>query len=264
MTYNTEVERTQQRVLTELFEIRTDAGNSYYADFERDVLFNNHTYRAATIKRSNFTFDNKLSIVTCTVSASVLDEFAKYIAYYPTDRARITIYRATEEDMDEFAVLFDGYVQSVGFNNGIATVRIEEKSSILSSELNMFVFQANCNHHIFDSGCKLDYINWVVNATVLNVSGHTITTDDVLGYDTDYFVAGEVHYLGDARLITGYSGNVLTLHVPFDSRVGIGSVVEVMPSCGGDKEKCRDTFNNFDNYLGCPYIPNKNPSIWGV
>ena len=263
-TYDTEMKSTQQKTLPELFELRTASGNTYVTDYERELSFNANVYSPVSIKRSNFSFDNKLGVVSCTVSAAILDQFAKYIAFYPTDRARMLIYRAIEEDMTQYSLIFDGYIQSVGFKDGVATVKLEEKSTILSAELNMFVFQASCNHHIFDSNCRLDYINWVINAQVLALSDNTLTTDAILGYPVDYFVGGEVHFLGDARLIVAQDAGVLTLHVPFDSRVAVGTTVEVFPNGGGDPEKCTNTFSNFDNFLGCPYIPNKNPSVWGV
>ena len=130
--------------------------------------------------------------------------------------------------------------------------------------MDVFIYQASCNHHIFDSGCGIDYFLWKVDATILQVNGTVLTSDQLLGFGTDYFVGGEVNYYGDARLITAYSGNTITLHVPFDSRVTVGTVVEVFPNCGGDPQKCRDVFNNFDHFLGCPYIPDKNPAVWGV
>lgn len=266
MTYSSEMTAGQQKSLPELFRFITVSENAYYTDYERELVFNSNTYSPATIKRSAFSFDNKLGVVKCSIASAVNDKFLEYIAYYPVDRTRVTIFRATEDDLTEYATIFDGYIQTVGFEDNTVTIMVEEKSTILSAELDMFVFQARCNHHIFDSNCGLDYINWKVDAYLQSVDGVTLISSDLLGYEEDYFTGGEVHYQGDARLITSYDNatGTITLHVPFDSRVSALMTVEVFPSCGGDPDKCIDTFDNYDNFLGCPYIPTKNPAVWGV
>ena len=127
----------------------------------------------------------------------------------------------------------------------------------------MIIHQASCNYHVFDSGCKLDRILHVVSVPV-TVSGSTIFNDVFDTYTDGHFVGGEVIYQDDARLITNHVGGLLTLHVPFSGEVFTGTTVDVYPGCDGLAPTCDTKFSNLSNFRGFPYIPNKNPAVWGV
>ena len=53
------------------------------------------------------------------------------------------------------------------------------------------------------------------------------------------------------------------LHMPFDDEV-VGKQVIVYAGCDKTPQTCKNKFNNLQNFRGFPYIPVKNPVIWGV
>jgi uncharacterized phage protein (TIGR02218 family) len=262
-TYENNMSATQQLALPELYHFQQGFENAYYTSFHSALTFKNETYIPRPIKRGDFKYDSNLGTVSLTITAAVVPELGQYIAQYPLDRTTVTIYRAVEDDLTEYAVIFEGQIVTVGFENHIATAKLEQKASILGQELDLVVYQPTCNHHVFDGRCRLDHVNWVVPA-IVTVSGSSLLSDQVSGYADGYFTGGEVHFGQDARLITNHTGNNLALHIPFDSRLQSGATVDVYPGCDGQADTCIDKFDNYDNFLGMPFIPSKNPAVWGV
>lgn len=263
-TYNNNMAANEQIAMPELYEFRRGFERGYYTSYPEDLLFQSHIYLASSISRSDFTTDANMNTVSLKITAAIISDFATYVAYEPSQRTRVIIYRAVSDDMNEFAIIFDGQITNVAFNTErVATAHVEQRASILDREVQMYIHQLPCNHHIFDSGCRLDPLVWRVLSSV-SVSGNTLFSNDFDAYEDGYFTGGEVHYEDDARLITNHVGSTLTLQVPFSAAVQTGTTVTVYPGCSGIPTVCRDKFNNILRYLGMAYIPNKNPAVWGV
>lgn len=262
--YDTNMTATEQIPMPELYEIRTGWSRVYYTSYNQILLHNNHNYLPVTIQRGEFTVDTNMSTVSVSITAAVLNELGSHVANEPTQSTRIIIYKAVSDDLTEYTVLFDGLLTGISFNDqNVATVQVTQRASILDRDIEMIIHQAPCNHHVFDTNCKLDRILYVVSVPVV-VTGATLFNDTFDTYDDGYFTGGEVIYQDDARLITNHVGGNLTLHVPFSGEVSTGTEVQVYPGCNGLPATCVSKFNNLPNFRGFAYIPNKNPAIWGV
>lgn len=263
-TYEDNMTAVEQIPLPELYEIRKGWTNSYYTSYPTSLYFRGHDFIPASIRRGDWAVDTNLNTVSVNISSAVLPEFGAAVANTPAQRTRIMIYRAVSDDLSEYVTLFDGWVTGIVFSEeDVATVKVDQRASILDREIDMVLHQAPCNHHVFDSGCKLDYALYVVSSSIV-VSGSELFSNDFDIYDDGYFTGGEVHYQDDARLITNHVGSTITLHIPFDARVATGTVVDVYPGCDGRAVTCDTKYNNLSNMRAFPYIPNKNPAIWGV
>lgn len=263
--YNTNMTSVQQVTTPELYQFHQGFNISYYTSYTSQIIFQANTYVSRPIKRSGFKYDSNMGAVTVNITAAVLEELGRYVAQHPIDRTTVKILRTVADDIDnQYAIIFEGQIVNVSFKNRIATAKVVQRAMLLDQELNLVVYKPNCNHHIFDSDCGLEKSGWVVSADITNISGSTIQADEVSGYADNYFRGGEVHFGVDARLITASTGNTLTLHVPFDGRLEVGSTVDVYPGCDGDADTCINKFDNYSTFLGMPTIPSKNPAIWGV
>ena len=40
--------------------------------------------------------------------------------------------------------------------------------------------------------------------------------------------------------------------------------MDAYPGYDGSPATCVDKFDNLDNFVGFPYIPSKNPVVWGI
>lgn len=263
MTYNTEIAEVQQEALPEFYEINSAGNIYYYTSYIEGLVFRGVAHEAASIKRSGFTVDTQFGKVEINLTAPVSDVFAEYIANLPIEPVTLTIRRAIKSDLTDYILLFTGRVKSVTIKDLVATAKCEAQSSLLSAKLPRIIYQAFCNHDVFDGGCLLSSVLWRVVTNVTGISGYTITSTDFGAFADGYFTGGRVQHSTDFRLITNHVGNDLTLHLPFDARLAVGGEVTALPGCDGDPETCKDKFNNLDNFLGMPYVPSHNPVIWG-
>ncbi len=264
-TYDDNITSTEQVPFIELFKFQRGAEYGYYTSYSEDVEFNNQTYIKASITRGDFSSDLKLSTVTVSIAAAMLDDLGVYIANQPAVSTSVTIYRAVSDDLEEFAVIFEGLVVGVAFNeNNTVSIKVDESASILDREVDMIVHSATCNNNVFYGKCRLDPLLWRIYTSDIIVSEGVIYCEACAAKQDGWYTGGEVHVGADARLITNHVGNALTLHVPFDSSVQTGTLVEIFPGCDRRAYTCATKFNNLSNFVGMPYIPDKNPTIWGL
>jgi len=263
--YSVNLAAKEQIPFVELYQFRRGSERGYYTNYSQNVVFATQTYFAATITRNGFSVDGNLSNVSTTITGAVLSDFGVYIASQPSERTEVNIYRAVSDDLDEYAMILSGNVTGVTFSeDNRCTLQVTEKASILDREVDMIVHSVTCNHNVFYGDCSLDPLLWRVVSSNTTFSGSTLYVNECSVYADNYFQGGEVHIGNDARLITGSSGTALSLHVGFPQNIVDGTEVEIYPGCDRKPSTCLDKFNNLDNYLGMPYIPDKNPTMWGL
>lgn len=262
-TYTTNLGLTEQISMPELYEF-SSAGTYYrYTSYNTDITFDGNLYEARPIKRGGISRDIQFGKVKLNVDAPVSDVFQQYIASQPIEPVTLTVYRAVSDELTSYVIIFAGTVKSVGIQNNVARATCEARSRLLEQKLPKIIFQSYCNHDIYDTGCTVSDVLYRVTGTITAVSGSTLTAAAFGTYADDYFNLGKVVYGSDIRLITDHTGNDLTIQIPFDSSVAVGTEVYAYPGCDGDPTTCDTRFNNLSNFLGFPYIPSRNPSIWG-
>ncbi len=262
-TYNEEVGKIQAAALPELYKIRVGGDYIYATSFASTIMFNGQEYTKRPISRSALNYSTKLKILECTVRISITDLTAKYISNQPIEPTEITIYKATNADLNQYVIFFKGNVVGVSVKNRVLNAQCKSNTRVLEKKIPTIIHQSFCNHEVFDSECSLNDEDFKVIGTV-TVSDADLSASAFASYEDGYFTGGRAQYENDMRLITNHVGSVITLQVPFDSRVTTGSLVEVFPGCDGSPETCKNKFNNLDNFLGMPYIPTSNPVLWGV
>ncbi len=265
MAFEDYVDNTQMIALPELYEFQI--GNEYqrYTSFHKEITFEAHTFAPASIKRSNIQWTTDLKHAECTITAPVTDLFQSYIANQPIEPVTVRIVRAVYGVEDaNYSTLFKGRIKTVAVKDLVATAKCRSGNSVLEARIPGVTYQSYCNHEMFDGGCGLNSAIWKVDATVDGISNSDYTFSEISGYTNGYFTGGYIKYSNDMRMITLHDSTTLSVHVPFDSRVAIGTAVEIFPSCRQDPSVCDTVFNNIEQYLGMPYIPNKNPVFWGI
>lgn len=266
MSYATNIGASQQESTPELYQIVSGSTTYRYTSYNSQLLFQGNTYTPASIKRGGFSHDNEFSSVDVTLTAAVNPLFLKFVANYPIEPTNVKIYRAISSDLTDYVTLFNGYIKNVSISDNQASVTCSARSVYLEKKLPRIIYQAHCNHDIYDNGCGVSEILYRVPGAVTALSGSTITASPWTAYADDYFLGGLVRFGDDARLITEsvQSTGTLTLQVPFDLRVKVGTLVTAIPGCDGNPETCVNRFNNLTKFLGFPYIPSRNPYIFGI
>lgn len=263
MTYDENLAKTQQEAIPELFTFHYGSIFDRYTSFPEDLTFQGELYKRAAIKRSGFSIDTEYGKISMTVQTPIVPTLQTYIANQPVEKTEVTVHRAVYGDLTDYRVLFTGDIQRVSFKGSVCQASCEMQSHILSQKIPNIIHQSYCNHQVFDSGCKLDDSLWRVESTISVISSDQYTSGAFAEYDDGYFTGGQLLFGNDARYIINHIGEDVWLHVPFDSRVTVGTVAYALPGCDGSPLTCKNKFDNFNRWLAFPYIPSSNPVMWG-
>jgi len=256
---------TQQEPMPELFDFVSGSSIDRFTSYSEDLTFAGELYKAAPIKRSGISYNNNFGNIVMTITAPLIDTLNAHIANQPIETVTVTVYRAIYSDLADWEVFFIGTIHSVTVENKVARAKVEAGSEILRSRTPTVIFQSECNWDLADAGCKLEEVDLLEACTVVSISGLDYEMSGLGSFADDYFTGGILMAGTDMRLITRsvQSTGVLTLQVQFDSRVVVGSVLDALPGCDGNPDTCKNKFDNYDNFLGMPYIPSTNPVMWG-
>ena len=262
MTYDTNLAEPQQGAIPEFFEFTSGSTIERYTTWTQDTTFLGSEFIRAHVKRSRLKQDTSLGMTSLRITAPVSAMFTQYIASAPVEPIHVKVYRAIESDLSDYVTLFEGYIKSLAIESGVATGEAETRSDILAMKLPKYVYQAYCNHEVFDGGCGLIDTNFRVTGTVYQVTGAEIRCTAFNAYSDNYFKGGKVQYGTDWRLITSHTGNIITINIAF-SGLAIDDTVYAFPGCARDGATCWNKYSNGARFLGMPYIPSRNPAIWG-
>jgi len=262
VSYNTKISVEEQQPFAELYEMSVGSDIKYYTTYSQDVLFAGNTYQAKPIRRGDFNFSQNLRSVKLKIDVPLTETIQRYIANSPVEPISIKITRVFLDESGDSIVIFQGEVIDVTITKYHAQVYVESYTKVFRNKIPKAIFQARCNHMVFDERCGLIENNYKVEA-IVTVNQAELTSNDFTAYDSGYFTGGHVVYDGDMRLITRHSGDTLNLHIPFDGRLTTGKTVAVYPGCDKTPSTCKNKYGNFTNFLGFPYIPESNPTIWG-
>ena len=121
------------------------------------------------------------------------------------------------------------------------------------------LYQAACQHSLFDSGCALARASW---ATTGSVSGSPSLTSfmSVLAPPAGYFDVGSLIFTsgpnaGIRRTVKSWDGVTLRLLNPLPALPVVGNNFTIYPGCNKTQATCASKFNNVVNFKGMPYVP---------
>lgn len=264
MTYSDEIKKIQQGPFAELYKFKAGDESWYYTTYEKEVVFESNTYEPRPIKRSSFTYDDKLKAQRIKISAPMADPLKRYISHAPPEPTRVTITRVFVDTPNFFKVLFIGEVIGITMQKGIAEADCESTSLIFRNKIPLWCHQAFCNNQLYDGQCTVDRNAFKISA-VITISGNDLISAAFTSQPSDWLTLGHVlTAYNDIRLITNHVGDTITLQIPFDSRLASGATVTAFAGCDKKYSTCDTKFANFPNFKGFPFIPANNPVIYGA
>lgn len=264
MSYATEIAKTEQPESAELFKIIIGGVPTlFFTSGIMPVVFQGHSYTPVPIKRGHFAVERSLKAIKVSIALPVSDAFGAYIASAPYNSTRIEIWRAFTSNPDSSAkMIFIGRVQSIQISNYVANVTCQSSSSGLARKFPGIFYQTTCNHMIFDRGCGLVKGAFALPVVVSGAVGTVLTIPDISAFPDNAFQGGTMAYLQEERLITAQVGIEVTILIPFTASDMENAEVTLYPGCDGTAGTCRG-YDNEANFLGMPYIPTRNPILWG-
>ena len=246
----------------ELYKITYLSQAWYYTSADHAITYGGHTYTPAAIQRSDIIKESELNKIQLDLTFPINDLFKKYVATAPVYQTLVTIY--LYQDASNVIQAFQGEVIKISLSNDSNTcsVKLDEYTAI-ETKLPRLLIQPACNHILFDSGCGLTKASWRCPITVDSVNPGFIQSSTFGGYPDGYFTLGIAVFQGDQRLITNHAGTMANLHIDFAGLVA-GNSIDCYPGCDKNPETCDTKFSNLAHYLGCPYVPRKNPVLFGI
>jgi len=249
----------------EIYEFDDGATISRYTTYQTTVNFNFRDYKPAHIKRGDIVRNTTFEPVTCQIIAPLEEKLTSYLSNYPTTPTRVKIYRGLVSDFDnQHILIFEGNIKSVQLEDIYAVAECVSLGSILDSMWPKDIHSSFCQNTLFDNKCGLAAGGYQLTFQVEGISDTGALISEVIGNSGYLYTHGYVRYLSHFRWITHGENNKLNLHVPFDSSVAVGVVVNAFQGCSKSAIDCKNKFNNLANFYGCPYIPSDNPVIWGA
>jgi len=188
------------------------------------------------------------------------DLAAQFINAAPEDTTSVTIRRLHRGlSFSEAVVVWKGRV--VGAEPQGEKVEITCESIYTSMRRYGLRLRAEliCQHTLYSSECGADQPSKRFDDTISAIDGSTLTMSSTSGYADGWFSGGILETNdGDSRFILSHISNTIKLSRPLVS-LSAGVSVALYPGCDRTMDTCKNKFNNLDNYLGFPWIPDSNP-----
>lgn len=264
MAYQDRLNERQMSAFQELYQITQGAQIYYYTSGLEQITFGGKLYYPRAINRSDFSNTTKMESLKLTLTTTIDDQLRKFLSSAPLEPILLKITRVFLTSLLESSILFEGEAIDFTFKDNQVQVIFESRTRIFQSQCPKVLYQASCNHFLFDDGCTLDEDDYKVESTLSSVSGITLTSTVFSAFANGYFTGGYIKVFTDYRMITNHVGNEIKIQVPFTPVVGIGSPFQAFPGCDLKPTTCKTKFSNFVNFVGFPYIPTSNPILWGM
>lgn len=247
----------------ELYEFVQGAIVWRFTTTESDLLYNERTYTASSIKRARITQGTDVFKDNLKLTFPRGNTFAsQYLGFAPEETTTVTVLRGHVGDTDEDVQLYwKGRI--IGVSASENTIDVEAESvftSIKRSGLRA-KYELTCRHSLYRTGCLVNREDFALDTVVNSIGTSTteLTIEEAALKDDGYYTGGMVLLTnGDSRFIVAHTGNLITLTRPLSSLVA-GASIKVYAGCDRTITTCNEKFNNLFNFGGTPYIPTTNP-----
>jgi len=286
MSFWERIDDQQQGNQCEIYRFNRTGYVNYYTSYHEDVQDEWGTnYVAKTLKRSPISSEWHAREVTCTLTGTTDENgaFAFLLDTVPDNKVEVRIWRLLLNSPNVVQLVFFGRMQNYTVKKSQATVRFEGYSYLTHTKVPRIRVQSYCNHRLFDDHCGLSKVAYRIGGTVVDTSGDPSVLSNQLvlqgSYNDDfgesfldksegYFTAGVIFRNGHYRYISksedyaiGGLQKKVTIQEAFPSNVAtVGNQFDLWPGCDKSPSVCTDTFDNFDHFLGFPYVPSDQQS----
>ena len=268
-----------------VYTLTTPGSNElwYFTSFERNLVDGNgNTYVSVPMEYDKIVETPDLERQNVTVKSrnfagSPLALLIPFELEWPLELA---IYEANVSGNDATIVTcwFQGEVADVSLDGPVISANCESLSWIFDRSAARRLFQQTDNWNLFEPASGLTPADWQWNCVVVSydvasatlVVG-TITSGNSTPITANLFAAGylQLTHAGAAvqyrmiSLSTAVAGSHLTLSLssPLTTAPSVGDAVAMFPGYDGTAPMCINTFDNYDNFGGFPFVPIGNPFV---
>lgn len=245
-----------------------------YTDIAFPVTYAGGTYMPLPIKVGDFTSSESLDKASLELIVPGDSQVPMWFRFYPLGGSvsLTMLYGHDGDPAGEFLAIWSGRVRQVAHQDdaGTATLMCEPISTALQRTGLRRNYQRLCPHVLYGDKCKANKAAHTTVATVISVSGDTITVQGQLSNSASYkggmaewtrLQSGQIP-LRDIRMVTDtFIVGTTTRVTVMGAVLGLtaGAQVKLSHGCTHGLDTCADLFNNAPNYGGMPWIPTDNP-----
>ena len=259
-------EEATKRKPIELFHIYDNVGiDEFFCSSDIAVVYDGDTYNPASVYRGEIEYNAELEISKMVITTDYLNPaVSQFIATNPPQAVWVKCLKLFS-DMSPYEadVIFVGQISTVSISGTRASATVVGFEMFLNRPACVLKYQNQCNYTLFETGCGLLEASYAAAKTVDSVSsdGLTVVVTSMSEADGYYSLGYMKEFIGGYamyRMIVSHSGTSLRLRFKFPTDPT--GAITIYPGCDGDIITCTDKFSNEANFLGFPYIPEKNPT----
>lgn len=241
----------------ELYAFQTEDGGWFYTSGDKAVAYLGETFAIETMQRTAIQQSGEAKAGQIKITIPLANPVAQlFTSYIPDTPMSVVIYRTHGTD-GEFVVIFTGRVLAATFGD-FAELTAMPENDVLKYNVPSQQFQTQCNHFLYDAGCKVAKELFALPGAVTVIAGDVITVPACAAKPDGWFNAGFVEFGLQRRMILSHVGGLLTLIAPVPGLV-VGSTLTAFAGCMRDFGTCVSKFSNSQNFAGFQWIPTKNP-----
>jgi uncharacterized phage protein (TIGR02218 family) len=265
MSYQARETSTYSGQPYELFQFTTIAGTWRFTGADEPKVYQGVTFDPEAIIHTEPSAGAELKSGTIKITLPADNEIAaQFIPYMPQSPMFLTIFRAHDGEADsETVVYWTGKITAALFGD-VCELTATPEQGVLKRSIPQARFQMQCNHILFDGGCKVIKDLFKVLGTLTSVAGAVIQAVAFGTKPDGYFNGGYIEFGNQRRLIVNHVGTTLTLLEGLPG-LSVASVCYAYAGCNhnftGD---CTTKFANTGNFFGFQWIPSKNPFNGGL
>lgn len=249
-----------------------------YTSADRPISWGGHLFPVLSIARDRTKLALGLSVdeTTVTMSPQATDTvqgtpFGQAVRAGVLDGAQILVQEAFLSDWSQPPVgvlhCFQGSASDA--DGGRSEFRLTVKSALelLNIDMPRNLYQGNCNHIVYDSGCTLLRSAFTVSGVITSAPTQNSFVASGLSQATGWFDQGVVALTSGADIFarrtvrTHLSGGSVSFVLPLGFVPAIGDTFSIYPGCDRTQPTCGGKFANLAHFKGYPYIPTPETAI---
>ena len=240
----------------ELYWWRLGAQEWCQASGDTSRSYLGRTFEPTVIERTEVDQNGEASSGNITVTLDLENPVAQLLAEGPNQVVNLVVFCGHEGE-SEIGCVFTGRVSTPKFREA-CEITCESRQATWKQSIPSLVFQSQCPLRWGGPRCGVPKDDYRVVATITAINGLILMSPAFATHEDGWFRGGWIDLGGVLRMITGHTGESITLLVPMPG-LAVGAQVAAFPGCPGTEQACRVKFGNLNQHLGFCRIPGVNP-----
>lgn len=261
MSFLTKIKNKIVGNVAEVYEITFLTTTYYYTNLDYDFTFAGNNYKATTLKRSNIIRKKNDFAGELDLTLPADNEVANIFKSTVSSPVFIVAYTIDKDDVaEEKTLLYTGYINNADFNEQTAKLTCNTSEFLANNTILRYKYTTLCGNDLYSSKCGLSKAAYEDTSTITDVQngGTTLLVNDIHTNPNEWYTNGYLEFNGQRATIISQIGTTLKLYHPLKS-IAIGDTVKIVAGCDRSSGVCKNKFNNFDNFFGFEYVPDRNP-----